>query len=310
MQLKTLLAPIVLAEAAVGLVQGLPLRVVSFNIRYDAGSRELGEKPWWDLFCNISNDRCRVPHVVKAILKTASDAPSGAVTVIGLQEVLANQLKDIKDGLGSEWAHVGVGREDGKKDGEYNPILYRPDALRLVHDETKWLSPTPDKASSGWGAGSRRIVTVAVFEHVASGKRFVVANTHLDNVSSQARTEGIKVAASRIRAVLADHGPAGVALTGDFNSDPNGDAYRALSETGLLGELYHLAAPDQRAGTNQLTYTTFDTAKQGSRIDFVWLGPKDANKFSVQRHEILNNNVGGMLISDHRPVVGDVTLLS
>lgn len=308
MQLKTLLAPILLAEVA--LAQGLPLRVVTFNIRYDAGSRESGEKPWWDLFCSISKDRCRQPHVIDAIAKTASGAPSGAATVIGLQEVLDNQLKDIQNGLGSGWAHIGVGRDDGKKSGEYSPIFYRTDALRLVYEETKWLSPTPDQVSFGWGAGSRRVVTLAVFEHAASGKRFIHANTHLDNVSSQARSEGIKVVVSRIQAVQSKYGPLGVTLTGDFNSDPNGDAYRTLSATGFLGELYNLATPDQRAGTNQLTYTTFDTSKQGSRIDFVWLGPKDAKKFSVQRYEILNNNVNGMLISDHRPVVGDVTLLS
>ncbi|WYZ46696.1 hypothetical protein EsH8_IX_000921 [Colletotrichum jinshuiense] len=308
MQLKTLLAPVLLAEAV--LAQGLPIRVVSFNIRYDAGSRESGEKPWWDLLCPIAKDRCRQPHVIDAISNAASGAPKDAVTIIGLQEVLDNQLKDIQNGLGSGWAHIGVGRDDGKKSGEYSPIFYRPDALKLVYQETKWLSPTPDQVSFGWGAGSRRIVTIAVFEHIASGKKFIHANTHLDNVSSQARTEGIKVAVARIQSVQATYGPLGVSLTGDFNSDPNGDAYKTLSATGFLGELYNLATPAQRIGPNQLTYTTFDTSKQGSRIDFIWLGPKSANKYSVQRYEIFNNNVNGMLISDHRPVVGDVTLLS
>ncbi|KAF9871776.1 endonuclease/Exonuclease/phosphatase [Colletotrichum karsti] len=308
MQLKTLLAPILLAEAA--LAQGLPIRVVSFNIRYDAGSRESGEKPWWDLFCGISKDRCRQPHVIDALKNAASAAPADAVTVIGLQEVLDNQLNDIQNGLGSGWAHVGVGRDDGKKSGEYSPIFYRSDVLKLVHDETKWLSPTPDQVSIGWGAGSKRVVTIAVFEHIATGKKFIHANTHLDNVSGQARTEGIKVVVSKIQNVQTTYGPLGVSLTGDFNSDPNGDAYKTLSDTGYMEELYNMATPDQRAGTNQITYTSFDTSTQGSRIDFVWLGPKDAKKYSVQRYEILNNNVNGMLISDHRPVVGDVTLLS
>ncbi|KAK1674890.1 endonuclease/Exonuclease/phosphatase [Colletotrichum godetiae] len=308
MQIKTLLTPIILARVA--LAQGLPIRVASFNIRYDAGSRESGEKPWWDLLCGISKDRCRQPHVIDAIKSIGTNAPSGAVTVIGLQEVLDNQLNDIQNGLGSGWAHVGVARDDGKKSGEYNPIFYRTGALKLLHEETKWLSPTPDTVSSGWGAGSKRIVTIAVFEHTASGKKFIHANTHLDNVSSQARSEGIKVAVSKIQAVQTTYGPLGVSLTGDFNSDPNGDGYKALTGTGFVDELYNLATPEQRIGPNQLTYTTFDTTKQGSRIDFVWLGPKDAKKYSVQRYEIQNSLVNGMLISDHRPVVGDVTLLS
>ncbi|OHF03984.1 endonuclease/Exonuclease/phosphatase [Colletotrichum orchidophilum] len=308
MQVKTLFAPILLARVA--FAQGLPIRVASFNIRYDASSRESGEKPWWDLFCWISADRCRQPYVIDAIKSIGSNAPSGAVTVIGLQEVLDNQLSDIQNGLGSDWAHIGVGRDDGKKSGEYTPIFYQSDALRLLYEETKWLSTTPDQVSYGWGAGSRRIVTIAVFEHTASGKKFIHANTHLDNASSQARIEGIKVVVSKIQAVQATYGPLGISLTGDFNSDPNGDAYKTLAGTGFMDELYNLATPEQRIGPNQLTYTTFDTTKQGSRIDFVWLGPKDAKKYSVQRHEIQNNSVNGMLISDHRPVVGDVTLLS
>ncbi|KAF5497570.1 hypothetical protein CGCS363_v007905 [Colletotrichum siamense] len=308
MQLKSILAPLLLAEAAIA--QGLSIRVVSFNIRYDAGSRESGEKPWWDLLCPIWKSRCRQPHVIDALKNAASAAPTDAVTVIGLQEVLDNQLNDIQSGLGSGWAHVGVGRDDGKKSGEYSPIFYRSDPLKLVYSEVKWLSPTPDQVSYGWGAGSRRIVTIAVFEHIATGKKFIHANTHLDNVSSEARSEGIKVVVSKIQAVQTTYGPLGVSLAGDFNSDPNGDAYKTLTATGYMEELYNMATPDQRAGTNQLTYTTFDTSNQGSRIDFIWLGPKDAKKYSVQKYEIYDNNVDGMLISDHRPVVGDVTLLS
>ncbi|KAL0932769.1 endonuclease/exonuclease/phosphatase [Colletotrichum truncatum] len=308
MQFKTLLAPLLLAEAV--LAQGLPVRVVTFNIRYDASSRESGEKPWWDLFCSISKDRCRQPHVVDTIKKTASTAPKDAVTIIGLQEVLNNQVVDIANGLGAGWAQIGTGRDDGKTKGEYNPIFYQTDLLKLVHWEVKWLSPTPDQVSTGWGAGSKRIVTIAVFEHIATGKKFIHANTHLDNVSSQARSEGIKVVVTKIQAVQATYGPLGVSLTGDFNSDPNGDAYKTLSGTGFVEELYNMATPEQRIGPNQLTYTTFDTSKQGSRIDFIWLGPTAAKKYSVQRYEIWTNNVNGMLISDHRPVVGDVTLLS
>ncbi|WP_254558580.1 hypothetical protein, partial [Salmonella enterica] len=79
---------------------------------------------------------------------------------------------------------------------------------------------------------------------------FIHANTHLDNVSSQARSEGIKVVVSKIQAVQATYGPLGVSLTGDFNSDPNGVAYNTLSGLGFVEELYNLATPDQRAGTN------------------------------------------------------------
>ncbi|EFQ25927.1 endonuclease/Exonuclease/phosphatase [Colletotrichum graminicola] len=307
MQLKTLLVPFVLAEAV--LSQSVPIRIMSFNIRYATSSLESGEKPWWDLFCGITKSRCRQRYVLEAISDAANAAPAGAAVIVGLQEALNNQKDDIQNGLGDGWSHLGVGRDDGKKAGEFSVIFYRNDALRLLYQETKWLSPTPDVVSYGWGAGSRRIVTIGVFEHIATGKRFIHANTHLDNVSDQARSEGIKVVVSRIQAVQSTYGPLGVTLTGDFNSDPNGSAYRVLANGGFVEDLYNKAP---RVGSLTGTYTTFDTSLQNSasRIDFIWLGPQSANKYSVQKIEIKSNIASGVVISDHRPVVGDVTLLS
>lgn len=292
------------------LAQSLPLRLITFNIRYATSSLGENEKPWWSLFCFIWSDLCRQPHVIDQLGTTASAAPAGAVCIIGLQEVLSNQLTDIKNGLGSPWTHIGVARDDGKASGEYSPILYRTDAVRLLYSETKWLSPTPDVPSFGWDAGSRRIVTIGVFESISTGTRFIHANTHLDNVSSQARVQGILVALARVKAVQETWDPLGVSLTGDFNSVPGGDAYQSLLNTGYMEEVYSKATADQRIGPYQLTYTGFVPGQVGSRFDFIWLGPASLGLYTVQRYEILNNVVGEMYISDHRAVVGDVTLAS
>lgn len=269
----------------------LPLRIITFNIRYAATSLETNEKPW----------STRRPLLINQV---ASQAAESNTTIIGLQEVLNNQLTDIKSGLGSQWAHIGVGRDDGATQGEYSPILYRTDVLRVLYSEVKWLSPTPDVVSFGWGAGSRRIVTTGVFEHIATGKRFIHANTHLDNVSSQARSEGIKVVVSRIKAVRQTWGELPVSLTGDFNSDPNGDAYSTLVGLNYLEDLWNLAT---HVGTNQLTYTGFSQTGV-SRIDYIWIGPKDVLPYTAQTIEIVGNYVDGVFISDHRMVVGDVAI--
>ncbi|KAI1405435.1 Endonuclease/exonuclease/phosphatase [Hypoxylon fuscum] len=284
------------AVADVVMAASLPLRIVSFNIRYAATSLDTNEKPWSDRRTGLINQ-------LKSV--TANASSSGAVPVLGLQEVLDAQLNDIKSGLGSEWTHFGFGRDDGKKSGEYNPIIYRTADLRLVYSEQKWLSPTPDKVSFGWGAGSRRVVVIGVFEHIATGTRFMHANTHLDNVSSQARSEGIKVALARVQAVQEQYGPLAVTLTGDFNSEPNGDAYSTLADTGYLTEMWNSGAT--RLGTNQLTYTGFSTTGK-SRIDFVWFGPADEDRYSAKQFEFLNNYIDSVFISDHRMVVADLTL--
>lgn len=278
----------------------LPVRAVSFNIRYAATSLAQGERPWSE----------RRTPLINQLAQIEEGTPAGGLTVLGLQEVLDGQLADIKAGLGPSWAHVGVARDDGAARGEYCPILYRTGTLRLLYRETRWLSPTPDRPSRGWGAGSRRVVTIAVLEQAGSWARFMVANTHLDNASAQARTEGAKVVLERIRAVQEMWGQMGVVLMGDFNSGPGSDGHKVLADSGYMDEAFDLAsAQGKPVGTNRNTYTGF-TGQGGSFIDFVWIGPKTTKAyFTVEKYEILTNVVSGLYISDHRAVVADLALI-
>ncbi|CAG8769198.1 1167_t:CDS:2, partial [Racocetra fulgida] len=57
-----------------------------------------GEKPW--------SSRRR---------KVADTILFNRVDIVGLQEVLKNQLSDLETLLGQDWQWVGVGREDGKE---------------------------------------------------------------------------------------------------------------------------------------------------------------------------------------------------
>ena len=59
--------------------------------------------------------------------------------IIGMQEVLHNQLEDLKAGL-PEYAAIGVGRDDGKEAGEYSPLFYRKDKFDVLDSNTYWLS--------------------------------------------------------------------------------------------------------------------------------------------------------------------------
>lgn len=301
MQLPSILsALLVTANVAMAQSNGtLPVRLISWNIRYAATSREANEQPW----------STRKSLVVGIVADKVAQAPAGAVPVIGMQEVLAAQLDDIKTGLGDGWDHIGVGRDDGVAEGEFNPILYQPAVLKLVWSEVKWLSPTPDEPSFGWGAGSRRVIVLAVFEHSATGRRFLATNTHLDNASAEARREGVKVALGRIRAAQDAYGPLPVSLTGDFNSAPGEDAYSTVVDDGYLAELYETAAASQRFGPYD-TYTGFSPTTTGSRIDFIWLGPVADNKWTVDRYEAIDNVVDGVYASDHRAVMGDLQLVA
>ncbi|KAI0126807.1 endonuclease/exonuclease/phosphatase family protein [Xylariales sp. AK1849] len=286
----------------------LPLRIVTFNIRYAATSLGGEEKPW----------ATRAPLVINQLKEDVASAPSGTETIIGLQEVLFEQLNDIKTGLGSSWSYIGVGRKDGKQAGEFNPIWYQPSALNLLFNGTTWLSPFPDSPighppSGDWEAGSKRMVNVGVFEHAASGKRIIAANTHLDDASLEARREGIKIALNYIQEVQGTWGPLAVSLTGDFNSEPEDpkDAYATLEKTGYMQESYEMATESQRFG-EYYTFTGFKPDKERdrrSRIDFIWLGPA-TGKWAVDRYEVLPNRKDGVYLSDHRASYTDARIIT
>ncbi|KAL2113197.1 hypothetical protein VUR80DRAFT_5104 [Thermomyces stellatus] len=289
MLFKKLLAPLALAVPAVTAAE-LPLRVVSFNIRYAASDPGENEKPW----------AVREPLVSDLISGAARDTS----TLVGLQEVLHEQLTDLKSSLGDGWSHIGVGRDDGKEDGEYSPILYRADVFDIVYEETKWLSETPDEPSFGWGANNRRVVTTGVFEHKETKQRLIRSNTHLDYEVPEARIGGIKVIVERLQAVQEEYGPLAVALTGDFNAQPGQDAHEEMAEIGYLADLYDVAS--ERKGPEG-TYTGFAPGTTQTRIDYIYVGPEDENTWEAGVYEVLDTDVGGVLASDHRLVVGDLT---
>ncbi|KAI1200870.1 endonuclease/exonuclease/phosphatase [Nemania serpens] len=309
-----LVGTVLAAMMARATAESLSLRVLTFNIRYAAAESKY-ERPW----------SVRGPLVIGRVSEAVAEATAaGAVPVIGMQEVLHSQLVDIAAGLGPAWEHIGTGRDDGREAGEYCPIFYRPDRVTLVASTQKWLSPTPDVPSFWPGAGSRRYVLVAVFEEARTGRRFVAANTHLDNASSAARSEGVKIVLRVIRDVQDAWGPPGpglplpVALTGDFNSEPGEDAYEGVVGDGYLRDAYAIAGDGggTRLGPYE-TYTGFvpeEMPDVSGRIDFLWLGPDAAAAaaaaapWDVARYEVLDNVVGGIYISDHRPVFGDITL--
>ncbi|KAL8403403.1 hypothetical protein RB594_008601 [Gaeumannomyces avenae] len=293
---------------ATGMVNALNIKAMSFNIRYAEKNLKGNEKPWGKADCG---DSCRAPGVIGSIAGADKAASAGGGALLpGLQEVLDDQRKDILTALGSQWASVGTGREDGKAEGEFSPILYRTDVWNLIVERTRWLSETPNKPSKSFGAGSTRIVTMAILEHKATRKRVLRANCHLDNVSSEAREKGVAIAVDQIKQLQAEQAnPKAmlpIMLTGDFNADASDVAYQNMVKIGLLEDAYNMVDAKARKGEFG-TYTSFENNGK-ARIDFVWLGPLPAKPFKVTAYEAINNVKGPVMFSDHRPVVADTTL--
>lgn len=215
----------------------------------------------------------------------------GFYDLVGLQEALPNQVEDIAERV--PWmSHIGLGR-DADRGGESCPIFYNHEAWELLHHETLWLAPdwrTP--GAIGWAADLPRIVTMAWFHHVQTGKRVRIYNTHWSHVSERAR----RASAELIASIDAIHGVDATAVLGDFNEEAEGLGRQTLVEAGFE-DTYD--DPRVRCRKSFPSYTTFrpEGAAGGPKIDAIYVKGLKTQWTCVD--EVIKNE---SFISDHLPV--------
>ncbi|KAF9108962.1 hypothetical protein BGX29_000050 [Mortierella sp. GBA35] len=267
----------------------LLIRLYTHNIRYATSNPSKNELPW--------SERA---HLVLASIRL--HALHNPQALICLQEVLFRQLLDILEGLGPEWAHIGVGRDDGKKAGEFSPILFRHSVWTIQVSRTIWLSPTPDQPSKGWDASNKRILTSALLRHWETGMSILALNTHLDDQGTRSRLESVKAILSHI---ASQERSLPIFLAGDFNSTPHEEAYKLLASETMF-DLRNAVGRSLRYGHDH-TFTGFEGREvDQKRIDFLFL---NKHAWTIHGYGVLETRFeDGVFSSDHRPVVGDVAL--
>ncbi len=227
----------------------------------------------------------------------ASMLPFYDIDFCGMQEVLLNQAEDIATLL-PNYAYVGVGRTDGKKEGEFSPIFYNTAKYKLIETKTLWLSPTPEIPSKGWDAALPRIVTWAKFipkSKKKTGKSFYVFNTHFDHLGKIARKESADLLLEKINKIA---GNQIVVLTGDFNATPLEEPTQILNkgliDTRNVSKLPHF-------GPNDSSFNGFETKEiEGRLIDYIFV---NTSKIKVMKHATLSNTWAGRFASDHHAVM-------
>ncbi|MBQ5708214.1 MAG: hypothetical protein IIV69_08085 [Peptococcaceae bacterium] len=124
------------------------------------------------------------------------DIESQAPGIIGFQEATRWQYQymvDVLPGFDSVITY-----RDKSPMSEGCPIFYNTSLYTLVDKGSFWLSETPDVMSKDWGSACYRVCGYVILTDKASGKDFVVFNTHLDHVSDEARIKGIQVVLDKI----------------------------------------------------------------------------------------------------------------
>lgn len=228
------------------------LLVGSYNIRYKNGGDSVNGNVW-EKRCQVISDQVNFM----------------APDIFGTQEVLHGQLIDMLARLDG-YDYIGVGRDDGKTQGEYGAIFYKRACLRLLDQGHFWLSETPDKPGLGWDAACVRICSWGKFAKMTAtdDEAFFFFNLHMDHVGVVARREAAKLIVAKIREIAHD---APVIVTGDFNVDQTNEIYSIFVESGILKDSYQAAR--LRFAENG-TFNSFNVdLYTSSRIDHVFVSP-------------------------------------
>ena len=258
------------------------LRVMTFNIRYNE-PRD-GVNAW-------ANRKTKVAGVIRF----------HRADLIGVQEALVGQLRELENLPDFAWC--GVGRTDGKAEGEFSAIFYRKSRFKLLGTSTFWLSETPSKAGSlGWDASYPRVVTWAKFYDKLSKTTFFHFNTHFDHRGEKARTESAKFLLAQIEKIA---GNSQFVVTGDFNAKETTDVYKILtgkaqnSRLKLIDARY--ASVNEHFGGNS-TFNEFKELIPEMKIDYVFV----AGGVKVLEHGVLSDRWDGLWASDHLPVLAEI----
>ena len=215
--------------------------------------------------------------------------------IFGTQEGLRHQLDSLKTSL-PKYDYIGVGRNDGNKEGEHVAIFYRIDKFELLEHGDFWLSETPEKPSVGWDAVLPRICTWGHFKYKDTGFEFLFFNLHMDHIGKQARVESALLVQQKMKEI-GENLPA--ILTGDFNVDQTHRSYLALTESGILRDAFEVA--DLRYATNG-TFNGFDSDNYTeSRIDHVFVTPT----FHILKYGVLTDSYRRMKEGDQKASVKD-----
>jgi endonuclease/exonuclease/phosphatase family metal-dependent hydrolase len=207
--------------------------------------------------------------------------------VFGVQEALEYQVRFIEEMCGYE--SVGVGREDGKKEGEFMSIFWNKKTVSMVKWGTFWLSETPKKPSKGWDAACYRTATWALMKDKKTGKKFYYVNTHLDHKGKEAQKNGLKLIVDRIAEINPDGYP--MVLTGDFNIKP---------DNANLVELDSKMQSVRKVAEKTDEHDTFNGwGKRNGIIDYIY-----ASGFSAypEYHTVTKRYDNRKFVSDHCPI--------
>lgn len=214
--------------------------------------------------------------------------------IFGLQEAHLDWMKAFWSNM-PEYEYIGVGRDDGKEEGEFSPVFYKKDKFELIDGSTFWISETPDVPSRSWDTACTRVCSYAKLREKSSGKIFVAMNTHLDHVSVEARRNGVRLVNEFAQTIDCP-----MVLTGDFNIPEKTDCYPDMIGYGIFSDTKFVAPVTE---DNFTFHEFFHHNGERSVIDFVFI----SKGFKAETYHVIQDKVNGVFPSDHCPVITEIS---
>lgn len=260
------------------LAAGADIRVMSYNILHPSWSNVVSNVPVTGRDMNVAN----------ILMYYMPD-------VVGLQEVNGSWHSALGDLLVETGMYAPACQKNNAKSYNMTTFLYNTQTVKLVEEYVLDL----DKNSE------IRVFSVAVFEKLSDGKRFVVTNTH---PAPTGQAENYKRNFADMMRISAEqmekYKDLPVIQTGDFNTKEQASMYKTyLDTTGLKDAKYE-------ADVLVRDYCTFSgwpnvAPKKGNAncIDHIFVnGKTDVKLFNVViDHDVRNT-------SDHIPIYADIAL--
>ena len=268
---KTLFCLILISVVTFAQKKGASINIITYNIRLNVASD--GVNAWPNRKENV-----------KALVKF-HDAD-----ILCVQEALPEQFDALLEN--SNFDVVGVGREDGKRKGEFSAVYYDKDRFTKKDGGTFWLSETPDVPSKGWDAALNRVCSwVRLYDRI-NKKEFLVFNTHYDHIGVKARIESAKLLKRKILEIAPT---LPVVFTGDLNVTPETEAIATIKS--FLTDAKEISM--EPAYGPDGTFNAFDfNSDLKNRIDYIFV----KKGFSVQKFAVLSDSKDKKYPSDHLPV--------
>jgi endonuclease/exonuclease/phosphatase family metal-dependent hydrolase len=287
-------APAVVSPIAVPVREdgAVELQLMSFNVRYETAD-DKGSHSWSK----------RIAGAVRMIRQQRPDC-------IGVQEALHGQAADLWASL-PDYQFFGIGRDDGRRDGEYSGIFYQRHRFKLDPTDcgTFWLSDTPaTPGSRTWGNEIPRVAAWVRLVDLASGRGFYLYNTHWDHRSQGSRERAAVLISQRIDSRR--HADEPVALIGDFNAMESNPGMIYLtgglaplagttqSWKGGLIDAYQTLHPGEK---NRRTLHFWEARREGQlKVDHILV----SRGAKIAAAEIISSD--HPVVSDHFPVTARI----